>query len=389
MTQALFLIWFFAACVWTVNALRKPVPPGQGVAPPWLPAMLVSELAPWLLVGRALVALVFVSFGALEGSLGWAGLVFFILSELGALVLIARTIRGASETGHSPSIATLFRTWDHLPVQVGFESEVAYWDALTLDIYRRPEVSSGPALIYLHPGSWMRGRPGRQARAMLHSLAIQGWVVLDIRYPLSPAATFPEHLIGVKRAIAWAKSQGAQYGVDPGRVAISGGSSGAHLAALTALTWDHKDLQPGFEDADASVIGCVPYYGIYDLLVRNPTRYDWPFVASHVLKAGKSEAPDLYHLGSPIDQIRKDAPPFLVIHGGSDSVVLPEESRQFAAALETAGAPVEYREIFGAQHGFDAVASLRSRAVGRMAARWLADLIAVDIDMDGIRPDRR
>ena len=38
------------------------------------------------------------------------------------------------------------------------------------------------------------------------------------------------------------------------------------------------------------------------------------------------------------------------------------------AALERVGGRVEYQEILGAQHGFDAVASLRSRAVGRMAA---------------------
>jgi len=365
MPSTLFVIWFGAAFVLTVNALRRPVQPGKGIPPPWLPAMLVSELAPWLLLVRVLAVVAFVSIGVLESAAGWVGLVLFILSELGLLVLIWRTIASARATGVNLSAWSLFRIWDRLPAGVTVTPEVHYWDGLTLDIYRRPESIMAPALIYVHPGSWMRGRPGRQARAMLHLLAASGWVVLDIRYPLSPEATFPEHLIGVKHAIAWAKTGGSEYGIEPNLVAISGGSSGAHLAALASLTWDRTELQPGFEDADTSVIGCAPFYGIYDLLVRNPTRFDWPFIGRHVLKAAKHEAPDLYRLGSPVDQARSDTPPFLVIHGGFDSVVLPEESRHFVAALERVGGRVEYHEILGAQHGFDAVASLRSRAWGK------------------------
>jgi acetyl esterase/lipase len=132
-------------------------------------------------------------------------------------------------------------------------------------------------------------------------------------------------------------------------------------------------LQPGFEEADTSVMACMPFYGIYDLLVRNPTRYDWPFVARYVMKARPHEAPELYRLGSPLDQVRPDAPPFHVVHGEFDSIVLSSESRHFVEALEGAGAAVVYHEISGAQHGFDAIASLRSRSVGAVCADWLQD----------------
>ncbi|MDP9143112.1 MAG: alpha/beta hydrolase, partial [Actinomycetota bacterium] len=230
-----------------------------------------------------------------------------------------------------------------------------------------------PTLIYVHPGSWMRGRPGRQALPLFYELAERGWVILDIRYPLSPMATFPEHLVGVKRAIAWAKSEGRTIGIDPERVAIAGASSGAHLASLAALTWDQADLQPGFETADTSLMACAPHYGIYDLLNRNATRYDWPFVARDVLKAKPEDAPDLYRLGSPIDLVRVDAPPFLVVHGDFDSVVLVEESRHFVHALRAARASVRYHEVRGGQHGFDAIASLRTRAINRLVAAFLIE----------------
>jgi acetyl esterase/lipase len=108
--------------------------------------------------------------------------------------------------------------------------------------------------------------------------------------------------------------------------------------------------------------------------VRNPTRYDWPFIARYVMKSRPSDAPDLYRLGSPVDQVREDAPPFHVIHGEFDSIVLPSESRHFVEASRRVGGDVTYHEVRGAQHGFDAIASLRTRSVGQMCATWLAEV---------------
>lgn len=371
-----FFLWFLVSAVVTVNAIRRPVPPGRGFPPLWLPGMLVSELAPWLFIVRGLIAWAFVEVGALDSPLGQIGFALFAFAELGLLLLISRTIRAARQAGGPAGPLALLKVYQRLPRGVEKREHVRYWDDLTLDVYRRPETACAPCLIYVHPGSWTRGRPGRTAKPLLYELARAGWVIFDIRYPLSPVATFPDHLIGVKRAVAWAKDAGQTLGVDPSRVAIAGASSGAHLAALAALTWDHRDLQPGFETADTSLIAAAPHYGIYDLLIRNGTRYDWPFIARNVLKVRPQQAPDLYRLGSPIDQVRPDAPPTLVVHGDFDSVVLAGESRHFVAALEAAGAPVRYHEVIGAQHGFDAVASARSRAVGSLVARYLREIAA-------------
>lgn len=354
------------------------MPPGKSLPPLWLPGMLVSELAPFYVVFRALIAAGFLALGAGERTIGQAGIVLFALSEVGLMVLIGRTMRSARITGHAPSWWTLPVLIEDLPEGVDHQVGIPYWGELTLDVYARPCLRAAPTLVYVHPGSWMRGRPGRQARAMFHRLADVGWVVLDIRYPLSPVATFPDHLVGVKRAVAWAKAVGdSEFGVDPSRVVVSGGSSGAHLAALTALTSGQPDLQPGFELADTSVVACVPFYGIYDLFVRNPTRYDWPFIAQHVLKASVDVNPDLYELGSPIDQVHPGAPPFLVVHGEFDSVVLSAESEHFVTALRDAGVDTSYFEVPGAQHGFDAIASLRTRAVAAMCVEWLTNKVVL------------
>lgn len=372
MIALVFLALSVAAAVLVVNALRSPVAPGRPFPPPWLPAMVVSELAPLLVVPVALLAGLGLVLGIGGVRIGLLALWLLALSIVGLVVLTVRTLRVPGDLEAGPSLWTLLRIKERPPGGVETRTDVPYADGLTVDVIGRPGVSGAPALIYLHPGSWMRGEPGRMARPLLHRLAATGWVILDLRYPLSPEATFPDHLLGVRQAIAWAKTGGASYGIDPGRVVVAGGSAGAHLAALAALTWDHPELEA--TPVDTTVIGCVGFYGIYDLLVRSPTRHDWPFVAEYVMKATPDEVPGRYRLASPIDQVRPDAPPFLLIHGAMDSIVLAAESEQFVSALTTEGVAVDYRAIRGAQHGFDAFASLRTRAVADYCVAWLTEL---------------
>jgi dipeptidyl aminopeptidase/acylaminoacyl peptidase len=125
-------------------------------------------------------------------------------------------------------------------------------------------------------------------------------------------------------------------------------------------------------------MACAPHYGIYDLLIRNATRFDWPFISKYVMKTSPGESPDIYRRASPLDLVRPDAPPFLVIHGEYDSVVLAEESRQFARALQSVGAPVRYHEVPGGQHGFDAIPSIRTRAVGALVRDFLLETASTE-----------
>ena len=46
----------------------------------------------------------------------------------------------------------------------------------------------------------------------------------------------------MKQAIAWIREHIAEYGGDPDYIAITGGSAGGHLAALTALTPNDPDV---------------------------------------------------------------------------------------------------------------------------------------------------
>ena len=128
--------------------------------------------------------------------------------------------------------------------------------------------------------------------------------------------------IDVKRAIAWVRSNIAEYGGDPDFIAITGGSAGGHLASLAALTAGDERLQPGFEDADTTVQAAAPHYGVYDLTnVDNMHGLMMPLLEHVVMQARFADNPQLYRDASPMFRVHPDAPPFFVLHGENDAVV--------------------------------------------------------------------
>jgi len=198
---------------------------------------------------------------------------------------------------------------------------------------------------------------------------------------LSPKATFPDHIIDVKRALAWVQEHIAEYGGDPSFVAISGGSAGGHLAALAALTPNEPAYQPGFEHVDTSVDACVPLYGVYDFTNRYKQWDDgfekW-LLARSVMKVRLADDPAAYERASPMSQVNETAPPFFVIHGSNDRLVPVAEARHFVESLrQRSKAPVVYAELPGAQHAFEIFHSLRTghavEAIGRFLTAIYAD----------------
>ena len=181
------------------------------------------------------------------------------------------------------------------------------------------------------------GKKNREALPLLYRLASQGWVCVSANYRLRPAAKFPDHLIDVKKVIAWVREHGYEYGADPAVVFVAGSSSGGQLAALAALTPNDPAYQPGFEHADTSVSAAICLHGYYG----------YP--------GTKDRSPS-----SPLAYDGTDAPPFFVAHGDRDSLLPAAMARLFVEGLRaTSSNPVIYAELPGAQHGFDRFHSLR------------------------------
>jgi acetyl esterase/lipase len=247
-----------------------------------------------------------------------------------------------------------------------------------LDVYRQRgvDLTHAPVLLHVHGGAWSIGDKEHQGLPLMLHMAARGWVCVTINYRLSPRDPFPAQIVDVKRAIAWIREHAAEYGADPSFVAITGGSAGGHLASLAALTPNDPDYQPGFEDVDTTLQAAVPHYGVYDLAATTGAKAAVAmrdrFLAPKVLF--KSPETDLaeFEKASPLSRVNAEAPPFLVVHGRSDSLVEVDQARRFVTALRAVSKePVAYAELPGAQHAFDVFPSIRSAHVVRGVDRFL------------------
>lgn len=376
----LFFLGSLIGALFTLNALRR--------RSLWLPALVTGEIPVHHLVWQGALTALFIWAGVLDHLLGrialgitlvsWAGLLVMVYWSEQTKPVLRRALDGfgsGTRPGPAPTFMDFVRVRAQLPHGVEAVTDVAYGPdpAHLLDLHLPEDRSvSHPVLLQIHGGGWRRGTKERDARPLVYSMAKNGWVCVSIAYRLSPAATFPDHLVDVKRAIAWIRENIEQWGGDPSFVAVTGGSAGGHLAALAALTSDDATYQPGFEQADTSVQACVPLYGIHDLLDRNRIRYPWPFIESIVMKVSPTEDAEAWDRASPLTRVRTEAPPFFVLHGSHDFLVPPPESSQFVEALRAvSNESVLYAELPGATHGFDVLHSLRSRHVVHAVGKYL------------------
>jgi acetyl esterase/lipase len=353
--------------------------------PSFVASWVTIEFA-WLhlvlgLVGAGLL----VRLGALDHWTGWVGLVLAGVCWLALSVIVYR-----SRTTAKVASAALAVFEEEIPdagsMKIHRTRNVPYarvaGRTLKLDVFGPvdppPPGERRPAVLQIHGGAWVIGDKREQGIPLLKALARRGWVGFNANYRLSPGATWPDHLVDLKRALAFIREHADEYDVDPSFVAVTGGSAGGHLATMVALTAGDPEYQPGFEDADTSVQAAVPFYAVYDFTNRHgtmgPEFLDW-ILQPLVMKAFLEEEPERFAAASPLDQVHADAPPFLVIHGDNDTLAPVEDARRFVEELSAVSeAPVVYVELHGAQHAFDVFTSIRTRRVVRAVDRFLSTM---------------
>jgi len=403
--QWVFFAVAVASFVTTVNAIR-PIPYTLLSVPSFFGGWLATELAIHRLLIEVGILVVFPVLGGLHGWQGTVGVACMAASMVGTIYLIL-IARGAGEVAERAlkdglgedylshidrDLAARFDPtipWARLlvPFRMGLPeveriknlSYGPYGRRNRLDVYRRTDHPTGcPTLLQIHGGAWVIGNKDQQGVPLMQHLASRGWVCFAPNYRLSPRATFPDHLVDLKRAIAWIREHGPEYGADPNFIVVTGGSAGGHLTALVALTQNDPQYQPGFESADTSVAAAVPYYGIYDFTGRhgvrgkNGERGMRLFLERTVMKTKLADDPEGWKKASPLDLLTDEVPPFFVIHGHNDTLVPVGEARNFVEKLrEASPAPVVFAELPGAQHAFDIFPSVRTAHVIRAIERFV------------------
>lgn len=239
---------------------------------------------------------------------------------------------------------------------------------LTLDVHRRPGLTSAPVIVYWHGGGWAVGSSADNAADRLIPLAALGYVVVSANYTSSLKAIYPTQFGDVRGALAWTEANVASYNGDPSRVVVAGASSGAHLAAIAALT-AHREF-PGFAPVETVPRGALLYYPVLDPELRDRedaetpqpgpetfagrfavARGSWPPPPrGKALLGGRRSAdfdpsPNVLSLDIPYN-----SPEFLFFHGSIDTSVGAHHSLRLHDRLVTAAVPSQVYLIGDADH---------------------------------------
>ena len=221
-------------------------------------------------------------------------------------------VEGALTTEGTPTVeSTEYRS--------GFYREAGFYDAHSLPGYgaqspvtreafaydffpKTGDISSpAPLLVWVHGGAWRFGTnqalrdiilrtPGGEqpnTQALMRAAFQQaGWAVASINYRYSHQALFPGALHDVKEAVRFFRAHAHEFGIDPQRIAVAGGSAGGHLSMLVAHTGDstaensavenhtsapeHDEYYEGraasaYPSHSSQVTAAASFYGVSDL----------------------------------------------------------------------------------------------------------------------------
>jgi acetyl esterase len=98
----------------------------------------------------------------------------------------------------------------------------------------RPRPAQG-AVVWLRGGGFVMGDLDTEHPAAILVAGGSGAVVISVNYRLAPEHQYPAALDDAYAVLTWTAEHAAELGIDPGRIAVGGHSTGAGLAAAVAL----------------------------------------------------------------------------------------------------------------------------------------------------------
>lgn len=223
-------------------------------------------------------------------------------------------------------------------VEPGISSSRVYDSehGLSLDVYQaRNATGPAPVVVFFYGGSWQGGRR-EYYRFVGEALSARGVVVVIPDYRKSPQFVFPAFMHDAASATAWTLEHAAELGGDPARVHVMGHSAGGHIAALLGTDARYLARRDVRTRQLASVIGLA---GPYDFL---------PIVDPSIKQVFGAEKD--WPQSQPVNFVDGDEPPFLLIHGGSDTRVWPMNSEHLAERLRAHNRPVSLRIVADTGH---------------------------------------
>lgn len=252
--------------------------------------------------------------------------------------------------------------------------------ALTMDVIRPKSGANGAAVIFMVSGGWVSNyTPPQQFadRAPFKDLLSKGFAVIALRHGGSPKYVIPEIVADVRRGIRFIRFSAKQWGIDPNRLGVFGGSAGGHLSLMIGNASDNGDptAKEEFMKESDRVAAVVALFPPVDLrpIARGPNAPNDGSVGARfpALNFEKEKAADY----SPIVFVTPDDPPTLLIHGDKDTLVPIINSQTIYDAFQKNKVKTNFVTIEGAGHGFQNEAATRSNA---LTVAWFEQTLVKD-----------
>jgi acetyl esterase/lipase len=237
--------------------------------------------------------------------------------------------------------------------------------ALLMDVYR-PARPNGLGVLYISGSGWHAPqtysaqplKESGQARLYARRLVEAGYTTFSISHRAAPRFRYPAPVEDAQRAVRFIRHHASRFGIDPGRIGVVGGSSGAHLALMLGLL-DGKG-QSGAKDAverESAKVQCVVARAAPSDLAAMVRAEGGSAVVSFLgMRPDDGKDPSsiegrLYLEASPVSHVSPDDPPVLLMHGDADIVVPFDQSEKLLDALKRAGVTCELLRVPGGGHG--------------------------------------
>jgi acetyl esterase/lipase len=230
--------------------------------------------------------------------------------------------------------------------------------ALQLDLYlpAQPKPGPVPGIVLVHGGGWRAGVRANFA-PMAIRMAQHGYAAATISYRLSPEALYPAAVQDARAAVRWMRTHAGEYGIDPARIAIGGGSAGGQIAALAGVTDGLARFDPddGPGAISSAVQAIVNIDGLSDFTSEAARKYEddparQPSSAGAWFGGRYAEKEALWREASPLFHVNAKTPPVLFIGSGQARFSVGREDMM--ARLGAAGVPGRVVVVPGTPHGF-------------------------------------
>jgi acetyl esterase/lipase len=251
------------------------------------------------------------------------------LGLAGLLLAVSRAPAGAPPTP-APSVRYEVEAVKDLAYYEGKDADPVKHK---LDLYLPKGRKDFPVLFFVHGGTWKSGDK-KTYGPIGEVFARRGIGTVIINYRLSPQVQHPEHIKDVARAFAWTRAHIAEHGGNPEEVFACGHSAGGHLVALLATDESYlKAEKLSFHDIRAVIAMSGVYLVIPPLL---------PSVFGKDMAAQKG--------ASPLQQVKENHPPFLLLYADRDIPFLDTMAEQMGSALQKAKCEAAVRKMEKRDH---------------------------------------